>query len=59
MTRNETLSFEIYIMDLCEHEGCKTAKDYENLAQELHEAIENAIQDVCLDEGIDAYEPSY
>lgn len=59
MTRNELLSFEIYVMDLCEAEKCKVVKDYEYLAETLHEAIEMAIQDMCLDEGIDDYEPSY
>ena len=59
MRRNELLAFEIYIMDLCESQGCKVAEDYEKLAEQLHEAIELAIQDACLDEGIDDYEPSY
>lgn len=59
MTRNELLEFEIYIIDLCEREGCKTVEDYEDLSQQLHESIEVAIQDACLDEGIDDYDPSY
>ena len=59
MTNNDWLSFEIYIMDLCEYAGCKTAEDYETFSQKLHDSIETAIQDVCLDEGIDDYNPSY
>ena len=59
MTRNELLSFELYVMDLCEAQGCKVTEDYEILAETLHEAIETAIQDMCLDEGIDDYSPSY
>lgn len=59
MTRNDWLSFEIYVMDLCESEGCKTAKDYERMSERLHESIENAIQDMCMDNGIENYEPCY
>ena len=44
MNGREQLEFEIYVMDLTEH--CKTTEDYERLAMELHESIENAIQDV-------------
>ena len=57
MTRAEILSFEIYVMDLAEK--CKSAKDYETLARQLHDSVETAIQDMCLDYGIDDYEPSY
>jgi hypothetical protein len=57
MTRNEQLSFEIYVMDLAER--CKTKNDYERLANELHQSIENALEDMCMDNGIEDYEPSY
>ena len=57
MTRNEQLEFEIYVMDLAEK--CKTKEDYERLAGELHESVENAIQDLCMDNGIDDYDPCY
>ena len=57
MTRNEQLNFEIYVMDLAEN--CKTKEDYERLAEELHESVENAIQDLCMDNGIDDYDPCY
>lgn len=57
MTRTEQLSFEIYVMDLAEH--CKTKEDYETLSNELHMSIENAIEDMCMDNGIEDYEPSY
>ena len=57
MTRNEQLEFEIYVMDLAEK--CKTKEDYERLAGELHESVENAIQDSCMDNGIDDYDPCY
>lgn len=59
MNHNRKTSFELLVMDLAEGEGCKTAKDYEEFAEELHESVENAIQDMCMDYGIDDYEPSY
>lgn len=57
MTRNDCLNFEIYVMDLAEN--CKTAEDFEKLSRELHESIENALQDMCMDAGIEDYDPSY
>ena len=57
MSRIETLEFEIYVMSLAEK--CKTAEDYEKLAQQLHESVETAIQDMCMDYGVKDYEPSY
>ena len=57
MTQRQMIDFELYVMDLAE--GCKTAADCESLAQELHESVENAILDICLDNGIEDYEPSY
>ena len=57
MTRNEQLNFEIYIMDLAEN--CKTKVDYDRDARDLHESVENAIQDSCMDNGIDDYDPCY
>lgn len=59
MKRNDWLSFEIYVMDLCESKGCKTAEDYERMSEQLHESVENAIQDMCMDNGIENYEPCY
>ena len=57
MTRVDLLNFEIYVMDLCEE--CKTAKDYEKLSMALHDSVENAIQDMCMDNEIEDYEPCY
>lgn len=57
MTRDETLRFELYVMDLAEK--CKTAEDYMRLSEELHESVENAIQDMVHDEGIEDYMPSF
>ena len=57
MTRTEVLNFELYVMDLAEK--CKTAEEYEELAETLHESVETAIQDMCMDNGIEDYDPSY
>ena len=57
MDRTQTMEFELYVMDLAEN--CKTAEDYRDLAIELHESVENAIMDLCMDNGIEDYEPAY
>lgn len=54
---NTRLSFEIYIMGLAEEYN--TAEDLQELAETLHESIENAIYDICFDKQISDYEPSY
>lgn len=59
MTRDNVLNFELHVMDLVEQEKCVTAADYERIAEQLHESVENAIQDMCFDAGIDDYSPSY
>ena len=59
MNHNRKISFELLVMDMAEEEGCKTAKDFGEFAEELHESVENAIQDMCMDYGIEDYEPSY
>ena len=59
MTKNQTMEFELYVMGLAESEECKTASDFEKLAEWLHESVENAIQDMCLDFGVNDYSPAY
>lgn len=59
MTRNQTMEFELYVMELAESDECKTASDFEKLAEELHESVENAIQDMCMDLGVNDYYPGY
>lgn len=59
MNHDRRLSIELLVMDLAEEAGCKTAKDYEEFAEELHESVENAIQDMCMDYGVEDYMPSY
>lgn len=59
MTRDNVLNFELHVMDLVEQAKCVTAADYERIAEQLHESVENAIQDMCFDAGIDDYSPSY
>ncbi|MBR3320584.1 MAG: hypothetical protein IKG04_01370 [Exiguobacterium sp.] len=59
MDRDDVLHFELYVMDLVERAKCVTASDYERIAEQLHESVETAIQDMCIDNGIDDYSPSY
>lgn len=59
MTRNQQLNFEIYVMDLAEEEKCKTGEDFRELSEELHEFIENALQDMCMDLGVQDYDTPY
>lgn len=59
MTKTRRLDFEILVMDLCEESQCKTAEDYEKLSELLHESVELAIQDMCMDNGIEDYDPLY
>ena len=51
------MKFELHVMELAE--SCDSRSDYEYLADQLHQSVENAIMDMCLDNGIDDYEPSY
>lgn len=59
MSRNDWLQFELYVMDLVDQAKCVTAADYERIAEQLHDSVETAIQDMCFDAGIDDYSPSY
>ncbi len=59
MNNTDRLNFELLVMDLCDKEECKTAEDYTRLAETLHESIEIAIQDMCMDNGIENYDPLY
>lgn len=62
MTLNDWLSFEIYIMDLCEAENPKSCEDLEDFADEIHQRVENAIQDYIRDDDdLDVldYDPRY
>ena len=55
--RLNILDFELYVMDLTEK--CQTTEDFELLAEQLHESVEMAIQEMCMDAGIEDYAPSY
>lgn len=62
MTYQEGLRLEIYVMDLCEKLKPKSCTDLENLADEIHQHVEIAIQDYVYDDenlNIDDYNPSY
>ena len=39
------LSFDIYIIDLCEKSKPKSCEDLEELSQDMHKRIEMAIED--------------
>lgn len=57
MTQCQRIDFELYVMDLAK--GLQTASDCESLAKELHESVENAILDICLDNGIDVFDDGF
>lgn len=59
MKNTRILDFELLVMDLCDEEECKTAEDYSRLADSLHQSIENAICDMCMDNNIENYDPLY
>ena len=59
MTRTQQIEFELYVMEMAENDRCKTVEDLEKLSQGLHESIENAIGEICLDNGIEDYYPQY
>ena len=53
------IAFEIMIGDICEEENIKTAKELEELSEQLHQHLENSILDYTLDYNIEGYEPNY
>lgn len=57
LNRTEQMEFELHVMELAE--SCDSRTDYEYLADQLHQSVENAIMEMCLDNGIDDYIPSY
>ncbi len=60
MDKTNGLSFEIYVMELCESYKPKKAEDLEKLSDELHQRIENAIADYISDQSLNGeYESQY
>lgn len=62
LSRNEGFEFDIYVMDLCDKVKPLTCQNLSSLSEELHERIENAIQDYIHDSDeldIDDYEANY
>ena len=53
----DTISFEIYVMDILEDKGIESAAEMEWIMGVLHEAIENAAIDYAEGEGIENYSP--
>lgn len=62
LSYKDGLNFDIYIMDLCDLAKPKSCKDLEELAEDLHERVEMAIEDYINDSdnlNIDDYEGGY
>lgn len=60
LTYNEGLSFDIYIMDLCEKAKPTKADDLEDLSEDLHQRIEMAIDDYISDNQLEGeYDSQY
>lgn len=58
MDFKEQLNFELYVNDLLD--GIKTGKELTDFAEELHDILENVMQDYADDNDLsDDYEPSY
>ena len=54
MTKQDRIHFECMIMDYAE--GIKDAEEIGNLAKELHECIDNALNDYAMDHDIDYFD---
>lgn len=60
LSNNDWLRLEVYIAEVLENLGVDNGGDLTDVAQELHEHLESAIQDYAYDEHIiDDYDPSY
>ena len=57
MTRNEQLNFELLVGEIIEDLNTKDADKLERLSEELHEAVESAFYDFCMDNDIEEYSP--
>lgn len=53
------LDLELYIYELIEDEKCETVKELEIFSDTLHQIVENAFFDYCMDNNIEDYSPSY
>ena len=59
-TEMDGISFELYVMDLCEKAKPTTAEDLSILSGDLHQRIEVAIEDYIRDESLEGeYESQY
>lgn len=60
INRNDWMKFELYIMDFLTELDINSGSDLSDIAEQLHEHMETAIQDYANDEDIyDDYEPTY
>lgn len=55
MTSTEKMLFEFCIMTLAQAEQCKTLKEFEQFAKEIHASVDNAIHDLAMFTGIKVY----
>lgn len=55
----QQMCLRLYIRELAEQENCKTAKDFEGFAEDIHELVEDTIERMCLENDIDDYSPSF
>lgn len=60
MNNINSLNLEIFFSDLLYNLDIKTGEELSNAAEDLHDILENAIQDYADDNDLsDDYEPSY
>ena len=53
------LELENFIYELIEDEKCETVKKLEIFSDTLHQIVENAFFDYCMDNNIEDYTPRY
>lgn len=53
------LDLELYIYELIEDEKCETVEQFEKFSDILHEVVEDAFFDYCMDNSIEDYTPRY
>lgn len=59
MNYRDSLDFELYVGSLIDNSNIKTDKELTEFARELHEILENVIQDYADDNDLDDYDPYY
>ena len=57
--RNLDLELSIYVYELIEDEKCETVEQLEIFSDTLHQIVENAFYEYCMDNNIEDYSPPY